>query len=214
VHLRFEGRRLLEPARRLNLMAAGCYYDGPEYSRLYSASRRRPVQRMTSTVAQHNGTTYPILRSVIQKPFHYFLVLLTESLVLERLAGIRCVLQAMSRAPHLMKNVILISGALLVPDKFKNVPLQVTVVASGSLAFGNREKYLQLGELNPRSKINSSFYQCGRMGACASEMKLPTSRFDRLFYATNVQFAIDRAGRHDSPSAGTRTVGRLYKLST
>jgi hypothetical protein len=30
--------------------------------------------------------------------------------------------QAMSQAPHLMKNVKLISGALLVPDKFKTRP--------------------------------------------------------------------------------------------
>jgi hypothetical protein len=59
--LRFEGHRFSEPVRRLNLMAAGCYYSGPQYSRLYTASHKRPST--ADDVAQHNGTAYPILHS-------------------------------------------------------------------------------------------------------------------------------------------------------
>jgi hypothetical protein len=53
--LRFEGHRLLEPVRRLNRTAAGRHYSGPEYSRLYTAAHKGPVQRMTSSPAQRNG---------------------------------------------------------------------------------------------------------------------------------------------------------------
>jgi len=53
--LRFEGSSSLGASGASEPTAAGCYYSGPEYSRLYTASRKRPVQRMTSSSAQRNG---------------------------------------------------------------------------------------------------------------------------------------------------------------
>ena len=61
--LRFEG---------LNRTAAGGYYSGAQYSRLYTASRKRPAQRASSST-QRSG----IPNSPFRDP-----VLLTENLVL------------------------------------------------------------------------------------------------------------------------------------
>lgn len=98
---------------------------------------------------------------------------------------------------------------------------QVAVVASGSLAFpfdnhknihiqGARDPDAQLGVSMVQNKLE--LLSTRKMGASchpfsSSEMKLPTSPFDRLFYATNVQLAIyyDRScGAPPQPECGNQ----------
>jgi hypothetical protein len=90
-----------------------------------------------------------------------------------------------SSTPH---NVKLIAGALLQQfvviqyrTRSKHVPLEAAVVVSGSLAFWQPENIHIQGQLarikmlsyeNPRSKINSNFYQRGRIGASATRFPL------------------------------------------
>jgi hypothetical protein len=106
--LRFEGHRLFEPVERLNRTAAGCYYSGPEDSRLYAASRKIPVQRTTSSSSHRNG--------IPNSPFSDQETLSLFPCSSNRESGARALsgdTQAMFRAPRFMKNVKLISGALL-----------------------------------------------------------------------------------------------------
>ena len=118
--LRFEGYRLSEQVGRLDRTAAGCYYSGPEYSRLYTASHRRPVTADDDSSAQRNG----IPNSPLSDPetISLFPCSSNRESDARALSGDTLRTQAVSRAPHRMKNVKLISGELLAPDKFKTRP--------------------------------------------------------------------------------------------
>ena len=125
-HLRFEGHRLLEPVRRLNLRprAAITVLGRPGYSRLYTASRKRPGQRTTSSSPQRNNKP--------NSPLHNPETILTESLVLERLtAHATYSSHVPSSTPYEERHHDTdLGGTVSTGQGSKPVPLQITVVAS------------------------------------------------------------------------------------
>ena len=201
-HFKIEGSSSLRTSGAPEPTAAGCNYSGLDLSILGFIPHHTRDQYSGWRVARHNGAAHPILHSVS-------LVLLTESLVLEHLAVLRCALKPYPE-PHTYRT------------SSKHVLLQVGLLATGNIHIQwASDPDAQLGEPKDQNKLEVlSTRENGRQfhPLSSSEMigSFQLRPFDRLFYATNVQLAVYyiRVGRHHSPSAGTRTVGRSYQWST